>query len=75
MAGSDTAPEGRSRQSPARMLPITEWNVAEIAQGSAVNGVKCLVASTEPSPEFCIPTSMEMVRQMTELYRRRRANR
>ena len=39
------------------MLPITEWNTLEIAQGTAVSGsVKCFRASTTPIYYFCIPT-------------------
>ncbi len=54
----------RHRQMPASTLPITEWNTLEIAHGTAVNGSpgKCFLAKTTPSPEFCIPTSMETVR-------------
>lgn len=33
-----------------------------MAQGVAARTVKCFVASWEPRPEFCMPTSMEMVR-------------
>ena len=33
-----------------------------MAQGVAARTVKCLVASCDPRPEFCMPTSMDMVR-------------
>lgn len=33
-----------------------------MAQGVAANTVKYLVANWEPKPEFCMPTSIEMVR-------------
>jgi hypothetical protein len=56
------------------MLPITEWNVAEIAQGKAASGicVKCWRASAAAKPEFCIPTSTEMVRLVSSSHRHRR---
>jgi hypothetical protein len=46
------------------VLPITEWTTEEIAQGTAVSGSagKCRWASTTPRPEFCIPTSIAVVR-------------
>ena len=46
---------------------MTEWNVAEIAHGSAASSGrgKCFLARAAPNPEFCMPTSMEMVRELT----------
>ena len=43
---------------------MTEWNVAEIAQGRGASGIaaKCFCASAAPRPEFCMPTSIEIVR-------------
>lgn len=68
---------GRNRQMPARMLPMTEWKVAEMAQGSAARGIcaKCCFASAAPKPEFCMPTSMEMVRLVSSSQRSRRLRR
>jgi len=58
------------------MLPMTEWKVAEMAQGNGASGIKakCLPASAAPRPEFCIPTSIEMVRQLITSKRNSRAN-
>mmetsp|Transcript_4839 Transcript_4839/g.18552 ORF Transcript_4839/g.18552 Transcript_4839/m.18552 type:complete len:83 (-) Transcript_4839:988-1236(-) len=47
------------------MLPRTECTVAEIAHGTATNGsAKCAEARTTPSAEFCMPTSMLIVREV-----------
>jgi hypothetical protein len=42
-----------------------QWTTALMAEGTATIGVaaKCLVARAEPKPEFCMPTSTEMVRR------------
>ena len=48
---------GRDLKNAAMADPIIEWQHAEIAQGTAVRGSeKCMLASTAPSAEFCIPT-------------------
>ncbi len=50
-------------QIPAKKLPIRECIKLERALGMAVLGsTKWVFASTAPSPEFCIPTSMDIVR-------------
>ena len=47
------------------MLPMTECTVAEMAQGTATSGsAKCADASTTPRAEFCMPTSMLIVRDV-----------
>ena len=38
--------------------------IAEMAQGVAVEGVRCFTASALPKPLFCMPTSMAMVRRI-----------
>jgi hypothetical protein len=55
----------RNRHQAARMLPMMEWKLAEMADGTGASAIcgKVLRASTAPRPEFCIPTSMETVRQ------------
>ena len=46
----------------AKALPMSEWQVADIAHGNAVSGsAKFLVARTTPSAEFCMPVSMATV--------------
>jgi hypothetical protein len=60
----DEAVADLQRHHAASPLPITECTTLEIAQGTAVSGSagKCRRARTTPSPEFCIPTSIEIVR-------------
>ncbi len=51
-------------QTAARKLAIKEWKRLEMAGGTATNGSEKLArAKTTPKPEFCIPTSMEIVRE------------
>ena len=52
------------RHRAARKLPRIQCMIAEMAQGVAVEGVKCFTASALPRPLFCMPTSMAMVRRM-----------
>ena len=53
------------RQSPASALPMMQWTTAEIAPGSAVSGLlNPVLARTTARPEFCIPTSRLIVRQV-----------
>lgn len=64
-AGLFVTMAGRSLQIPASRLPTTECIVADSAHGNAVSGsMKWFFASTAPRPEFCIPTSIEIVRRM-----------
>ena len=51
------------RQKPANMLPIKQWKNAEIADGTGASGSPKALASSAPSPEFCMPTSMLTVRR------------
>ena len=52
-----------ARQIPASTLPMSEWKRLEMALGTATRGlVKFWPARTTPSPEFCMPTSIETVR-------------
>ena len=45
-----------------KKLPKREWTRLDNAAGIATKGlVKFSRASTTPSPEFCIPTSIEIV--------------
>lgn len=45
-----------------KTLPYIECTKLEIAEGIAVAGfIKFSLANTTPRPEFCIPTSMEIV--------------
>ena len=46
----------------AAILPEKLCHAEKIAPGTAASGnmAKCVVASEVASPEFCIPTSMEM---------------
>ncbi len=45
---------------------MREWQTLEIALGMATSGLaKFCWAKTTPRPEFCMPTSMEIVRDMT----------
>jgi hypothetical protein len=54
---------GKREGGTAKALPISEWHVAEMAQGRAVRGsAKFLVARTTPSAEFCMPVSIATVR-------------
>ena len=46
----------------ARMDPRRECKHADMAHGTAAMGPKCWVASMAPRAEFCIPTSIELVR-------------
>lgn len=41
---------------------MIKWIKLNIAPGTADKGLKCAVASDTASPEFCIPTSIEMAR-------------
>jgi hypothetical protein len=54
----------RRRHQAASRLPISEWTTLEIAHGTAASGSagKCFWARTTPRPEFCMPTSIEIVR-------------
>ena len=45
-----------------KILPYKECTKLEIAEGIATAGfTKFSLAKTTPSPEFCIPTSMDIV--------------
>ena len=50
----------------ATTLPIKQCRIALIAQGAGAIGMagKCFVARAVPSPEFCIPTSIDIVWQL-----------
>ena len=50
----------------ATTLPIKQCMIALIAQGAAaiVIAGKCFVARAVPRPEFCIPTSIDIVWQL-----------
>ena len=59
----ETSTAGRRDHQAARMLPTMQWVIAESALGIAVRGLaKCACAKTAPNPEFCMPTSIEVVR-------------
>ena len=46
----------------ARIDPRRECKHADMAHGTAAMGPKCWVASMAPRAEFCMPTSIELVR-------------
>ena len=54
---------GRRDHQAAKALPRMQCVIAEMALGITVSGLaKCACARTAPSPEFCMPTSIEVVR-------------
>lgn len=58
----------------ARIVPLMECQAQEMAQGTTAMGrvaAKKVVARFVPSPAFCMPTSMLMVRRLAVLNRQR----
>ena len=53
-----------------KILPYKECTKLEIAEGIATAGLtKFSLAKTTPRPEFCIPTSMEIVLLTASFFR------
>ena len=43
--------------------PVKLWQMLNMAPGIAAVGSKCAIANATAKPEFCIPTSIDIVRQ------------